>query len=75
VQVQDSEAAEDGSPPGKGGSEARGHRSELEALKSQDPEFYKYLLETDKELLDFQAGGSDSDEEGDEPLEVRIALV
>ena len=55
-------------------SEAEGHRSELEALKLQDPEFYKYLLETDKDLLDFQAGGSDSDQGDDGPLEVRFSL-
>lgn len=37
------------------------HKSQLEALKKKDPEFYKYLEATDKQLLAF---GSDS--EGDE---------
>jgi nucleolar complex protein 2 len=51
-------------------SESKGHRSELEALKEQDPEFYKYLLETDKDLLEFEADGSDSEGENEETLEV-----
>ncbi len=55
---------------GQGVSESKGHRSELEALKDQDPEFYKYLLETDRDLLEFEAEGSDSDGTDDESLEV-----
>lgn len=50
-------------------SEVASHKDQLAALKDRDPEFYKYLLETDKELLDFQAGSSASDE--DDELEVR----
>ena len=43
-------------------SEAEQHQSQLAALKDSDPEFYKYLLETDKELLEFQTGDSEDDE-------------
>ncbi len=42
------------------------HKATLEALREKDPEFYQYLEQTDKRLLDFDAGagggeGSDSD--------------
>ena len=47
----------------KRGSESEQHKSQLEALKEKDPEFYKYLLETDKELLEFQAGDTDEEED------------
>uniref|UniRef100_A0A0G4HPR4 Nucleolar complex protein 2 homolog n=1 Tax=Chromera velia CCMP2878 TaxID=1169474 RepID=A0A0G4HPR4_9ALVE len=45
------------------------HRKELEALKEQDPDFYRFLLENDRELLEFsqqQPEGSD-DEEAEAP--------
>lgn len=57
----------------KRSSESEQHKSQLEALKEKDPEFYKYLLETDKELLEFQTGDSDTDEEQD--IEVRHATL
>ncbi|GMH33310.1 hypothetical protein BSKO_01144 [Bryopsis sp. KO-2023] len=45
------------------------HKSQLEALKEQDPEFYQYLQKADEKLLDFgeeddEEDDSDSDEEG-----------
>jgi len=43
-------------------SEVSKHKSQLEALKKKDPDFYKYLEATDKQLLAF---GSDSEEEED----------
>ena len=43
--------------------EADEHKAQLEALKEQDPEFYNYLLQTDKELLEFGEGSEEDDEE------------
>jgi len=45
-------------------SEIEMHKEDLERLKETDPEFYKYLRDTDKELLEF-----DSEEEGSYEME------
>lgn len=42
------------------------HKAQLEALKETDPEFYKFMLENDKELLEF---GESDDEEQDAEME------
>ncbi|KAF8604341.1 Noc2-domain-containing protein [Ceratobasidium sp. AG-I] len=44
------------------------HAMDLAALKTSDPEFYKYLQENDKELLEFEASEAElaSDAEEDE---------
>ncbi len=47
---------------------------ELSKLAEKDPEFYKYLQENDRELLDFKLDGAghedeDEDMEGEEPAE------
>ncbi|PPQ68981.1 hypothetical protein CVT25_009166 [Psilocybe cyanescens] len=46
------------------------HMLELSKLAEKDPEFYKYLQENDKELLDFNpdaiSGADSSDEEGED---------
>ena len=47
----------------QGASEMESHQDQLAALREKDPEFYKYLLDTDKDLLDFQAGNSEDDDE------------
>jgi nucleolar complex protein 2 len=39
---------------------------ELSALAKTDPEFYKYLQENDKELLEFNPSATDEDEDDDE---------
>lgn len=50
---------EEGAPSGKKkqskGSEAQRHEKELQEIKEKDPEFYKFLVEQDKQLLDFRA--------------------
>lgn len=44
--------------------EANEHKKQLEFLKEKDPEFYQYMLENDKELLEFS--DDDIDEEGED---------
>ncbi|KAG6810857.1 hypothetical protein H0H92_010041 [Tricholoma furcatifolium] len=59
--------------------DGKAHLMELSKLAEKDPEFYKYLQENDKELLDFNLGENaemDSDEEdaevegGDEDVDM-----
>ncbi|KAG8687420.1 Nucleolar Complex 2 protein [Ceratobasidium sp. 395] len=47
--------------------EGAAHAMDLAALKTTDPEFYKYLQENDKELLEFDASEAElsSSEDGD----------
>lgn len=42
------------------------HMLDIAALKEKDPEFYKYLQENDKALLEF---GNDKDDDDDAPVE------
>ena len=55
------------------GEEER-HRLSLAALKEKDPEFYKYLEENDKALLDFGEDDDDEEEDDDETAEASALL-
>lgn len=51
---------------------------ELSKLAEKDPEFFKYLQENDKELLDFNPNsmGADEDDNGDmEEVEEAIPIL
>jgi len=50
-------------------SVAEEHKEQLENLKEMDPEFYEYLQQTDKELLDFDMSEGEEDEEEEEEEE------
>ena len=50
--------------------EGENHLAELSKLAEKDPEFFKYLQENDRELLEFDPDaeaidGSDGDDDGD----------
>lgn len=62
-------AREPGAPAEKSKKNASSeHKSQLEALKEKDPEFYKYLLDTDKGLLEFGHSDAESDEEEEDEV-------
>ena len=57
----DSDDEEDDNDDAKTREEMKQHKKHLESLKETDPEFYEYLQQEDKELLEFD----DDDEEDD----------
>lgn len=50
--------------------EGAAHLLELSKLAEKDPEFFKYLQENDRELLEFKAGpaGADADSEDEDAV-------
>ena len=45
-------------------SKVRKHKADLSKLANEDPDFYAYLLQNDKELLDFDVSDEGSETEG-----------
>ena len=54
-------------------SKSADHKNQLARLQEKDPEFYKFLKENDKELLDFNdsdTGSEMDDDQGDDDEDI-----
>lgn len=43
----------------------------MKAIKEKDPEFYKFLVENDRALLDFRAPEEEAGDEGEDDSKMR----
>lgn len=63
--LDEAEGSDDDDEDEDGHDDAQ-HVADLKALALKDPEFFKYLQENDKELLDFGGEDDDDDEDGED---------
>ncbi|XP_001604471.2 nucleolar complex protein 2 homolog [Nasonia vitripennis] len=71
-----SKAAEDDSDSGESNLDPKEHKKALMNLQDTDPEFFKYLKENDKRLLDFNIDDDgDNMSEADEESKVHVPTI
>lgn len=69
-ELNKADSDEDQDEPNDSEDEAEQHVKSLAKLKETDPEFYQFLQENDKKLLDFNLSDNEEDQEGGEGEEV-----
>ncbi|GKB27795.1 nucleolar complex protein 2, partial [Tanacetum coccineum] len=61
--------------PVKAVENAKEHKSQLQRLSEKDPEFFNFLKEHDKELLEFDEEEEDEDGQEDDPMDQSDGLA
>ncbi|GJM85091.1 hypothetical protein PR202_ga01512 [Eleusine coracana subsp. coracana] len=62
-EIEEDEAEDDDGASARKKAKAKQHAEQLRRLQEKDPEFYKYLEECDKELLEFEDDEIEDDQE------------